>query len=119
MVEVLVRREGCALFTAEEWTGHAVPDWTFEEDGRIYYCGEDYASTMGVSTLRPLGKPRLKMDAVLMAIGKGLDNAWDVAVILQRSVEEVETSVAALVRLGKLQVLEDGAVRLASEEESE
>jgi len=114
MIEVLVRREGASLFTAEEWTGHAVADWTFEEDGRLYLCGEDYVETVGRCTLRPLGQKRLRLDAVLRAVRLGCEDPFEISRILERSVEEIETSLSTLVRLGQIVVGEDGAVRLAS-----
>lgn len=119
MVEVVVRKDRSALYTAEEWTGKAVPDWTFEDEGgdedapaqgapgplgfaRLYYCGEDFCANYGKATLRPLGKGRLKLDAVLALVDAGVSDAWDIAETLMRSVEEIETSLATLERLGEV-----------------
>lgn len=112
MREALVRREGSSLYTVEEWTGHEVAEWTFEDDGRIYFCGEDYASTMGKCTLRPLGAPRLRLDDVVRSVeklskGGKMSTVGEVARDLGRDVGEVEKSLGKLVLFGVIE--EEGA----------
>ena len=112
MGEVFVRREGAALYTAEEWTGHAVPDWTFEEDGRLYFCGEDFATMMGQCSLRTLGQPRLRLDDVLSALSRGARTVSALARALGRDVQEVDRSLRTLERLAKVRQRGDGQVEL-------
>lgn len=113
MVEVAVRKELQALSTKEEWAAHAVPDWTFEDDGRLYYCGIDYAAEKGKCTLRLIGTPRLSLDSVLFMLKNGCRNPFDMSHILKRSVVEVETSLATLERLGKVVRDESGSFHLS------
>lgn len=108
MKEVLVRKEGEGLLTREEWSGHAVPDWTFEHDGRLYYCGIDYAEERGKCFLRTIGKSPLRLELLLKLVYQGQRDLGILSQAMQRSVEEIETSLATLERLGKVRVAEDG-----------
>lgn len=102
MVEELVRLDGASLYTESEWLAHAVSDWTFEDDGRLYYCGIDYAEEGGACTLRPTGKSRLPLDTVLLCVQHGQRSVLDIARVLGRAPEEVATAIATLQRLGKV-----------------
>jgi hypothetical protein len=104
MVEVLVRKDGEALQTAAEWAGHAVSEWTLEEDGRLCYCGVDFAAERGVCSLRPIGAKPLNLDLLLRTILRGVHDMGQLASIFSRSFEEIETSVATLERLGKVTI---------------
>ncbi len=109
MVEVLVRKDGQALQTAVEWAGHAVSDWTIEDDGRLCYCGVDFAAERGVCALRPVGMKPLNLDLLYRTIMRGVHDMKELANIFNRSFEEVETSIATLERLGKVTVDNPGS----------
>lgn len=107
MREVAVRLDGAELLTAEEWAAHAVPDWTFEDDGRLYYCGVDYALERGKCGLRAVGSRGVNMEMVLRLVKQGRHSIADVALALRCSLEEVSTAIATLERLGKLEYTVD------------
>lgn len=102
MVEVLVVMTGSDLLQADEWAGNAVPDWTFEDDGRLYYCGVDYAAEKGVCSLRIVGKQKLSLDMVLSVVRQGRHSVMDIAEVFGRAPEEIATAIATLERAGKL-----------------
>lgn len=102
MKEELVLLDGEGLYRADEWAGKAVPDWTFESDGRLYWCGVDYASEKGKCTLRAVGSRGVPLDTLLMLVKQGQHRIMDVARVLRCSMEEVSTGIATLERLGKL-----------------
>lgn len=110
MVEVTVRRDGAALSTEAEWRAHSVPDWTFEEDGRLYLWGEDFSETEGKCSLRPVGQPRMRLDTLIGFVQRGEHDVAQLSYLMQRSVEEVETGIATLERLGKVTREEVGRV---------
>ena len=102
MKEVLVRLDGEQVLTADEWAAHAVPDWTFEE-GRLFYCGVDFAEEKGKCSLRPVGSPRLNLDALLRLLKNGQRDVLTISMLIGRSLEEVSTGLATLERLGKVE----------------
>lgn len=102
MKEELVLLDGEALYRADEWAGRAVPDWTFEADGRLYWCGVDYAKEKGKCTLRAVGSRGVPLDTLLMLVRQGRHRVMDVAHVLRCSMEEVSTGIATLERLGQL-----------------
>jgi predicted Rossmann fold nucleotide-binding protein DprA/Smf involved in DNA uptake len=102
MVELLVMLEGEALYQADEWAGGAVAEWTFEDDGRLYFCGVDYAEERGKCTLRPVGHRGIPHDTLLMIVRQGRHSIADIARVMTCSLEEVSTAIATLERLGKL-----------------
>lgn len=103
MREVFVRLDGEELQTAEEWAGHAVTDWTLENDGRLYYCGVDYAAERGKCSLRAVGSRGIPLDTLLMIVRQGRHSVLEIARVLSCSIEEVSTGIATLERLGKLE----------------
>lgn len=102
MKELLVRRETAELLTEDDWVAGAVPDWTIEDDGRIYYCGVDYAEERGVCTLRVYRRRPVDLDMLCAILLRGQRQVGAVAHIMGRSVEEVETALGALERLGRV-----------------
>jgi hypothetical protein len=107
MRELAVRLEGQALLTADVWAAHSIPDWTFEEDGRLYYCGVDFALERGKCGLRAVGSRGVNMEMVLRLVKQGRHSVLDVAQVLSCSLEEVSTAIATLERLGKLEFTAD------------
>lgn len=104
MIEVLVIMEEHALLTVDDWAAGAVPDWTFEDDGRLYYCGVDFAAERGTCTLRPVGRRGgIPQDTLLAVVRQGRHSILDIARVFNCSLEEVSTSIAVLERLGKLE----------------
>lgn len=101
MQEEFVRLEGEQVLTKDEWFAHAVPDWTLEE-GRLFYCGIDFSEEKGKCGLRPVGAPRLKLDALLLLVTRGMRDVPMIARTIGRSWEEVSTGLATLERLGKV-----------------
>jgi hypothetical protein len=110
MVETLVLLDGEALLREDEWAAHSVPDWTIESDGRLYYCGIDYAAECGKCTLRAVGSRGIPLDTLLMIVRQGRHSVLDIARALQCSIEEVSTGVATLQRLGQLERASDDRV---------
>lgn len=102
MLEVLVRQEEQGLLTADEWASGGFPDWTFEDDGRLYYCGVDFVSERGRCTLRPVGHRGIPHDTLLLIVRQGRHSVADIARVMGASMEEVSTAIATLERLGKL-----------------
>ena len=102
MKEELVRLEGESVLRADEWAGGAVPEWTFESDGRLYWCGVDYACEKGKCTLREVGTRGIPLDTLLMLVRQGQHRIMDVARVMRCSMEEVSTGIATLERLGQL-----------------
>lgn len=103
MVEVLVRRDKASLLTESEWLNSDIPDWTIEDDGRLYYCGVDFASERGQCTLRLISKKPVDLSRLHGLIVQGLRNPMEMAECLGRGIEEVETALATLERLGRVQ----------------
>lgn len=108
MVPIEVRKEGSALFTVLEWTGHETAEWTIEEDG-LCYCGEKWE---GVSTLVPLPGDRLTLDSVLLLLRQrrgvvGPRDVSEIAKMLGREEREILSRLATLHALGL--VVEDAA----------
>lgn len=102
MVEVLVRMEGASLLTAEEWAGGAVPDWTFEDDGRIYYCGVDFVAEKGKCTLRTVGRQPVPLELLERVVMQGQRSVLVIAKVMGLPLEDVATAMATLERAGKV-----------------
>jgi hypothetical protein len=102
MVEVLVRLEGASLLTADEWAAHGVPDWTFEDDGRLYYCGVDFVAELGRCTLRTLGRQPIPLDTLELVVRSGQRSVLVIAKVLGFPLEDVVTAIATLARAGKV-----------------
>lgn len=102
MKEEAVYFDGVNLLRKEEWASHAVPDWTFEDDGRLYWCGVDYAREKGKCTLREVSSRGISLETLLLLVNQGQHRVADVARVMRCSMEEVATAIATLERLGKL-----------------
>lgn len=103
MKETLVLLDGEQLLTEAEWAAHSVPDWTIEQDGRLYFCGEDYAADRGKCSLRAIGSRPIPLDTLLAVVQQGRHSVLDIARALRCSIEEVSTGIATLERLGRLE----------------
>lgn len=110
MREVAVYFDGTNLLREDEWAAHAVPDWTFEDDGRLYWCGVDYAAEKGKCTLREIGTRGVSLETLLMLVNQGQHRIADVARVMRCSMEEVATGIATLERAGKLRREGEAAV---------
>lgn len=102
MKEEAVRLDGESVLRADEWAGGAVPEWTFESDGRLYWCGVDYALEKGKCTLREVGSRGIPLDTLLLLVRQGQHRVMDIARAMRCSMEEVSTGIATLERLGQL-----------------
>lgn len=102
MKEELVLLDGASVLRADEWAGGGVAEWTLEDDGRLYWCGVDYALEKGKCSLRAVGTRGVPLDTLLLLVNQGQHRIMDVARVLRCSMEEVSTGIATLERLGKL-----------------